>query len=190
MKIPRVKASVLYKDKYVVPNEFIEYFKQEGELDHHSDEGLLKLSIYNLDKVYLKGKSFDYYVKYFDEGSKKVAFRAIKLAATTITLIKKYENMNQVPQTTQVALIKSYANVFGKSINGLVEYGQIKDEITRSFSKDLDGLSVDRFKVYDIKKKSDTSDVHEFDIQIDVDGSVFTRQAEAVRNRQPIGRFT
>lgn len=161
MKIYGIHAGIDYVDSMFLPHDFLNAMGG-------SNENVLKLSItYNDDKA-MKAFTSDYYLVYFDEQSKRLAFRAMKLMGITLTLMKQHTDLGQLDSRTLIALVETYSEVFGIPLDGLLSFQKIKNMINSDILKDVNPVHLPHYglKLYDIQKGKEYSKVKRFNLNI------------------------
>lgn len=161
MKIAGINAGVRYTDSTFLPHNFVNAM---GGLN----ENVLKLAITYNDTVAMKSFTSDYYLVYFDEPSKRLAFRAMKLMGITLTLMKEHQDLNKVGQETLISLVEAYSEVFGIPLDGLLSFQRIKDMINSDILKDVNPIHLPHYglQLYDIEKGPQYSKIRRFNLNI------------------------
>jgi hypothetical protein len=161
MKIAGINAGVTYTDSTFLPHDFVNAM---GGVD----ENVLKLAITYNDIDAMKSFSSDYYLAYFDEPSKRLAFRAMKLMGVTLELMKEFKDINKIGQKTLISLVETYSDVFNMPLDGLLSFQKIKNMINSDILKDINPIHLPHYslQLYDIEKGPQYSKIRRFSLSV------------------------
>lgn len=154
-----VNIGFRYKGSYFIPNNYVNALGK-------NNENVLRLTVSHRDQGALRASTQEFCVVYFDEGSKRLCFRSLKLIAKIVTLAMQTQRLHSVQPDELYKIVAEFAELFGMPLNGLTAFQKIKDMILNDILKDikLDPSKIE-MKVHDIEKGSEYSKIREYDVR-------------------------